>query len=169
MDGNLIFPANCWLSPWKNQRSISYGTLHLSNTPGAWFCLTCRWFNGVLACKSYAFQIQQDINKYTSFSVLPRDISQLIFNDLVCCHCLSDASIEAFRDCALQVINVGFFFFSTTQYSEVFFSHGYVWYARIYVWEIIQEWKTTGWMSSLLKDHLYFLSIFLVLRLQILG
>lgn len=60
----------------------------------------------MLPCKSYAFQLQQDINKYTSFSVLPRDISQLIFNDFVCCHCLSDASIEAFRDCALQVIKV---------------------------------------------------------------
>lgn len=60
--------------------------------------------NGVLlVCKSYAFQLQQDIDKYTSFYMLPRDVSQLIFNDLVCCHSLSDASIEAFRDCALQV------------------------------------------------------------------
>lgn len=37
--------------------------------------------------------------------MLPRDISQLIFNDLVSCHSLSDDSIEAFLDCALQVID----------------------------------------------------------------
>ena len=46
----------------------------------------------------------QDISKYSSFSVLPRDISQQIFNELVESHCLSDSSLEAFRDCALEVI-----------------------------------------------------------------
>ena len=46
----------------------------------------------------------QDISKYSSFSMLPRDISQQIFNELAESHCLSDSSLEAFRDCALEVI-----------------------------------------------------------------
>lgn len=37
--------------------------------------------------------------------MLPRDISQLIFNNLVYSRCLTSASLEAFRDCALQVDN----------------------------------------------------------------
>lgn len=41
---------------------------------------------------------------YRSFSMLPRDISQQIFNELVESHCLMESSLEAFRDCALQVI-----------------------------------------------------------------
>lgn len=45
----------------------------------------------------------QDISKYSSFSMLPRDISQQIFNELVESHCLSDSSLEAFGDCALEV------------------------------------------------------------------
>ncbi|XP_031108758.1 toll-like receptor 13 isoform X3 [Ipomoea triloba] len=43
-----------------------------------------------------------DVSKFGSFSVLPRDVSQLIFNDLVYSRYLSAYSIEAFRDCALQ-------------------------------------------------------------------
>jgi len=35
--------------------------------------------------------------------MLPRDISQLIFNNLVYSRRLTSASLEAFRDCALQV------------------------------------------------------------------
>ncbi|XP_071910881.1 uncharacterized protein [Coffea arabica] len=50
------------------------------------------------------YKIRQEIHKYTSFYMLPRDISQLIFNDLASCHALSDCSIKAFRDCALQDI-----------------------------------------------------------------
>lgn len=46
----------------------------------------------------------QDISKYSTFSMLPKDISQQIFNELVESHCLSDSSLEAFRDCALEVI-----------------------------------------------------------------
>lgn len=45
----------------------------------------------------------QDVDRYTTFSMLPRDISQQIFNDLVYSRCLTDESLEAFRDCALQV------------------------------------------------------------------
>lgn len=45
----------------------------------------------------------KDINKYSTFSMLPRDISQQIFDDLVYSQCLSDTLLEAFRDCALQV------------------------------------------------------------------
>lgn len=47
--------------------------------------------------------VLQDINKYSSFSMLPRDISQQIFNELVESRCLTGSSLEAFRDCALLV------------------------------------------------------------------
>uniref|UniRef100_M1D0U5 F-box-containing protein 1 n=1 Tax=Solanum tuberosum TaxID=4113 RepID=M1D0U5_SOLTU len=47
-------------------------------------------------------KICEDIDKYRSFSMLPRDISQLIFNHLVDSCSLSDSCIEAFRDCALH-------------------------------------------------------------------
>lgn len=46
----------------------------------------------------------QDIDRYNTFSMLPRDISQQIFNELVYSQSLTDISLEAFRDCALQVI-----------------------------------------------------------------
>lgn len=36
--------------------------------------------------------------------MLPRDVSQQIFDELIASHCLTDVSLEAFRDCALQVI-----------------------------------------------------------------
>ncbi|XP_062078218.1 uncharacterized protein LOC133782829 isoform X4 [Humulus lupulus] len=49
-------------------------------------------------------KIRQDIDTYNSFSMLPRDVSQQIFNDLVYSHCLTDVSVEAFRDCDLQDI-----------------------------------------------------------------
>ena len=47
---------------------------------------------------------KQDIDKYSSFSILPRDISQQIFNELIHSRCLTDVSLKAFRDCALQVM-----------------------------------------------------------------
>lgn len=50
----------------------------------------------------------QDIENYGSFSMLPRDISQQIFNELVYSHRLTDTSLEAFRDCALQVLPLFF-------------------------------------------------------------
>lgn len=46
----------------------------------------------------------QDIDKYSSFSMLPRDVSQQIFNELVSSHSLTEVSLEAFRDCALEVM-----------------------------------------------------------------
>lgn len=45
----------------------------------------------------------QDINKYSSFSVLPRDLSQQIFNELVASNRLTETLLETFWDCALQV------------------------------------------------------------------
>ena len=48
--------------------------------------------------------ILQDIDKYSSFMVLPRDLSQQIFNKLVESNCLTEASLQTFRDCALQVM-----------------------------------------------------------------
>ncbi|KAL9326153.1 hypothetical protein ACSQ67_006798 [Phaseolus vulgaris] len=52
-------------------------------------------------------RIREDFHKYNSFSILPRDISQQIFNEFVDSHCLTEASLEAFRDCALQDIDLG--------------------------------------------------------------
>lgn len=45
----------------------------------------------------------KDINKYSTLSMLPRDLSQQIFDDLVYSQCLTDSILENFRDCALQV------------------------------------------------------------------
>lgn len=53
------------------------------------------------------YKICEDINHYSTFSMLPRDISQQIINELVCSQCLTDASLEAFRDCALQDLDFG--------------------------------------------------------------
>ncbi|KAG0470631.1 hypothetical protein HPP92_017331 [Vanilla planifolia] len=52
-------------------------------------------------------KIREDIAKYSSFSMLPRDISQQIFNELVKSYCLTDVSLDAFRDCALQDMLLG--------------------------------------------------------------
>ena len=57
----------------------------------------------------------QDISKHGTFSTLPRDITQQVFNELVFSQCLTETTLEAFRDCALQVslrIESAFFFFS---------------------------------------------------------
>ncbi|KAK0572857.1 hypothetical protein LWI29_038205 [Acer saccharum] len=53
------------------------------------------------------YKIRENIDKYTSFSMLPRDLSQQIFNELVFSNGLTDVSLEAFRDCALQDILLG--------------------------------------------------------------
>ncbi|KAM1298629.1 hypothetical protein TB2_024820 [Malus domestica] len=49
----------------------------------------------------------RDINKFNTFSMLPRDISQQIINELVYSGCLTDVSFEGFRDCALQDLYLG--------------------------------------------------------------
>jgi hypothetical protein len=49
-------------------------------------------------------QYLQDIDKYSTFTMLPRDLSQQIFNKLVESNCLTEASLQTFRDCALQVM-----------------------------------------------------------------
>ncbi|KAK3411095.1 hypothetical protein EUGRSUZ_J03087 [Eucalyptus grandis] len=52
-------------------------------------------------------KIIEDIGKYRTFSKLPRDITQLIFNELVFSRRLDEVSLEAFRDCALQDLHLG--------------------------------------------------------------
>ncbi|ONM16131.1 Leucine-rich repeat family protein [Zea mays] len=47
-------------------------------------------------------KVCKDINMYSDLSLLPRDLSQQIFNELVECGCLTEASLGAFRDCDLQ-------------------------------------------------------------------
>ncbi|XP_022889755.1 F-box/LRR-repeat protein 14-like isoform X4 [Olea europaea var. sylvestris] len=53
------------------------------------------------------YKIREDINKYSTLSMLPRDLSQQIFDDLVYSQCLTDSILENFRDCALQDLNFG--------------------------------------------------------------
>ncbi|KAK8595165.1 hypothetical protein V6N13_016069 [Hibiscus sabdariffa] len=53
------------------------------------------------------YKIREDIDNYGSFSMLPRDLSQQIFNELVNSQRLTDVSLEAFRDCALQDLHLG--------------------------------------------------------------
>ena len=48
--------------------------------------------------------LSQDIDQYSSFAMLPKDISQQIFNKLVLSHLLTDVFLQKFRDCALEVI-----------------------------------------------------------------
>jgi hypothetical protein len=52
-------------------------------------------------------KIQEDIDRYTKFSDLPRDISQQIFDELVYSQRLTLKSLEAFRDCAIQDLYLG--------------------------------------------------------------
>ncbi|RYR30534.1 hypothetical protein Ahy_B01g055286 isoform F [Arachis hypogaea] len=52
-------------------------------------------------------KIGEDFRKYDSFSMLPPDLSQQIFNELVDAQCLTEAYIEAFRDCALRDVLLG--------------------------------------------------------------
>jgi len=49
-------------------------------------------------------RVRQDISRYSDFSMLPRDLSQQIFNELVESSYLTEESLGAFRDCALQDI-----------------------------------------------------------------
>ncbi|KAI5014368.1 hypothetical protein ZWY2020_055758 [Hordeum vulgare] len=49
-------------------------------------------------------RVREDISRYSDFSMLPRDLSQLIFNELVQCSYINEELLGAFRDCALQDI-----------------------------------------------------------------
>lgn len=54
-------------------------------------------------------KICETIDKYESFATLPRDLSQQIFNELVHTQVLKRESLQAFRDCALQDVFLGFY------------------------------------------------------------
>ncbi|XP_010313816.1 uncharacterized protein [Solanum lycopersicum] len=69
-------------------------------------------------------RIRKDLDKYKSFSMLPRDISQLIFNNLVYSNRLSDDNIEAFRDCALHDMWTGEYKGVKHNWMDVFSSQG---------------------------------------------
>ena len=47
--------------------------------------------------------LEQEIHNYSTFSSIPRDISQQILNELVYSQRLTDASFKAFQCCSLQV------------------------------------------------------------------
>lgn len=55
--------------------------------------------------------------------MLPRDISQLILNELVYSQRLTDVSIEAFRDCALQVTESQLFRLLASTLDSIFHSY----------------------------------------------
>ncbi|KAL5150319.1 F-box/LRR-repeat protein 14 [Glycine soja] len=69
-------------------------------------------------------KMREDFHKYNSFSILPRDISQQIFNELVDSHCLTEVSLEAFRDCALQDIDLGEYVGVNDDWMDVISSQG---------------------------------------------
>ncbi|KAI4365406.1 hypothetical protein MLD38_021392 [Melastoma candidum] len=52
-------------------------------------------------------KIAENIVNYSTFSMIPRDISQLIFNEMVNSQRLSQSCLEAFRDCAIQDMCLG--------------------------------------------------------------
>ncbi|KEH28673.1 F-box/LRR protein, putative [Medicago truncatula] len=52
-------------------------------------------------------KISEDLDRHNTFSMLPRDISQQILNNLVYSRRLTGDSLEAFRDCALQDLYLG--------------------------------------------------------------
>jgi hypothetical protein len=52
-------------------------------------------------------KVCKDISKYSTFAMLPSDLSQQIFNELVDSNCLTEALLERFRDCALHDICFG--------------------------------------------------------------
>lgn len=52
-------------------------------------------------------KISEDLDRHKTFSMLPRDISQQILNNLVYSRRLTSDSFEAFRDCALQDLYLG--------------------------------------------------------------
>ncbi|GAB2238013.1 hypothetical protein Droror1_Dr00015915 [Drosera rotundifolia] len=73
-----------------------------------------KWLLGTPFCRGAAsvvkddsFPSSKDIKGYSTFSMLPRDISQQIFDKLVCTQILNEVSLAAFRDCALQDIRLG--------------------------------------------------------------
>ncbi|GKC76810.1 F-box/LRR-repeat protein 14-like protein isoform X1 [Tanacetum coccineum] len=53
-----------------------------------------------------AYKICEHIDQYGTFSMLPRDISQQIVNELVYFQCLDGTNLEAFRGCTLQDIDL---------------------------------------------------------------
>ncbi|ONM16112.1 Leucine-rich repeat family protein [Zea mays] len=69
-------------------------------------------------------KVCKDINMYSDLSLLPRDLSQQIFNELVECGCLTEASLGAFRDCDLQDICLGDYPGVTDAWMEVVASQG---------------------------------------------
>ncbi|KAM3383464.1 toll-like receptor 4 [Capsicum galapagoense] len=69
-------------------------------------------------------RIRKDLDKYHSFSMLPSDISQLIFNNLVYSNRLSQDNMEAFRDCALHDIWTGEYNEVKDNWMDVFSSQG---------------------------------------------
>ncbi|CAH9092089.1 unnamed protein product [Cuscuta epithymum] len=68
--------------------------------------------------------ICEDIDKYNSFSMLPRDISQQIFDELVYSQSLNEVGLEAFRDCALQDVNLGEYPGLNDSWMDVIYSQG---------------------------------------------
>nr|ANC68245.1 Fbox/LRR repeat protein [Piper nigrum] len=54
-------------------------------------------------------KICEGIYRYSTLSMLPRDISQQIFNELVSSQSLTDSTLKVFQDCAIQDIHLGYY------------------------------------------------------------
>lgn len=52
-------------------------------------------------------RITEEMHNYNTFSSLPRDLTQQIFNTLVYTCCLTPVSFQAFRDCSLEDLYLG--------------------------------------------------------------
>ncbi|KAG9150924.1 hypothetical protein Leryth_003046 [Lithospermum erythrorhizon] len=69
-------------------------------------------------------KICEDINQYTTLSMLPRDVSQQVFDELVYSQRLNDIILETFRDCALEDLNLGDYPGFNDRWMEVISSQG---------------------------------------------
>lgn len=84
--------------------------------------LTCLVGISLICFSSHMLLSRWDVDKYKSFSMPSRDITQQIFSELLFSHCLTKASLKAFRDCALQVIALfaNWIFFITLKLLNLF-------------------------------------------------
>ncbi|KAI7757280.1 hypothetical protein M8C21_019191, partial [Ambrosia artemisiifolia] len=85
--------------------SRKYSKSGSSKWLGTSFSRACMDNKGVTICPSLMelciYKISEEIDQYGTFSALPRDISQQIFNELVYSQRLTEAYLEAFQDCDL--------------------------------------------------------------------
>ncbi|GAA0179857.1 hypothetical protein LIER_42229 [Lithospermum erythrorhizon] len=121
--------------PWVNEDSLHRGVSGRFCKSGSskWLGRSCSRGSldvepGQKRCTSLMelciLKICQEINQYTSLSMLPRDISQQVFDELVYSQGLNDVILETFRDCALEDLNLGDYPGFNDRWMEVISSQG---------------------------------------------